>query len=119
MSRRASTLDAALADLATALEFLAHLDLAAAVLAGTGPGAGPPGPAFLAGRWRRCWPRPVGRGSAAAAVLVASPGTGGGARAARLGLRGIDVRARRPPAADRDHDPGHAPGPGARRLGHP
>ena len=82
MSRRELDLDAALADLATALEFhpprpgrRRHRPAGAGPA--RSPGAGSPGPAL---RWPAGWRRLAAVGLAAvllaAAVLVASPGPG-------------------------------------------
>jgi hypothetical protein len=103
MSRRELDLDAALADLATALAFPPTPDLAAAVTARLeqAPARGP-APARPARRlrWPAGWRRLAAVGLAAillaAAVLVASPGTRE-AVARRLGLRGIGVQIGGPP----------------------
>jgi hypothetical protein len=106
MSRRELDLEAALADLATALEFPPTPDLAAAVGArlDQAPARAPaparrprrPGwPAGLAG-WRRLAAAGLAAVLLAAAVLVVSPGTRE-AVARRLGLRGLRVELGGPP----------------------
>jgi hypothetical protein len=103
MSRRELDLDAALADLAAALEFPPTPDLAAAVATRLEQApARTPAPARPARRlrWPAGWRRLAVAGLAAvllaAAVLVASPGTRE-AVARRLGLRGIDIQLGGPP----------------------
>jgi hypothetical protein len=104
MSRHELTeIDWALADLATALEFPATPDLAAAVTARLEQApARAPAPARPARRlrWPGGWRRLAAAGLAvlllAAAVLAASPGTRE-AVARRLGLRGIGVQLGGPP----------------------
>jgi hypothetical protein len=104
MSRRELDLEAALADLATALEFPPTPDLAAAVTSRLeeGPARAPARPprrfgwlTGLAG-WRRLAVAGLAAVLLAAAVLVISPGTRE-AVARRLGLRGIGVELGGPP----------------------
>jgi hypothetical protein len=99
VSRRELDLDAALADLATAIEFPPTPDLAGAVAARLAD-APAPAPARRRPPWLAGWRRLAAVGLAAvllaAAVLVASPGTRE-AVARRLGLRGIDIRIGGPP----------------------
>jgi hypothetical protein len=112
MSRRELDLEAALADLATALDFPATPDLAAAVGArleqapARAPSPARPGRRL---RWPAGWRRLAAVGLAAvllaAVVLVASPGTRE-AVARRLGLRGIGVQIGGPPPATVTTTPG-------------
>jgi hypothetical protein len=107
MSQRELDLDAALADLATALEFPPTPDLAAAVAARLDEA---PAPARRRPRrWPAGWRRLAVAGMAAvllaAAVLVASPGTRE-AVARRLGLRGVDIRIGGPPPSTATTRPG-------------
>jgi hypothetical protein len=101
MSRRELDLEAALADLATTLEFPPTPDLAGAVTARLDE-APAPTPARrrrrLTGRsgWRRLAVAGLAAVLLAAAVLVASPGTRE-AVARRLGLRGVKVELGGPP----------------------
>jgi hypothetical protein len=101
VSRRELDLDAALADLAAAIEFPPTPDLAGAVGARLADAPAPaparrrPGRAWLTG-WRRLAAAGLAAVLLAAAVLVASPGTRE-AVARRLGLRGIDIRIGGPP----------------------
>ena len=100
MSRRELDLDAALADLAAALEFPPTPDLAAAVSARLAeaparPARSRPRLPHLAG-WRRLAAAGLAAVLLAAAVLVASPGTRE-AVARRLGLRGVGVELGGPP----------------------
>jgi hypothetical protein len=100
MSQRELDLERALADLGASLRFPPTPDLAAAVTARVEQG---PARAPVRRRW---WPTPAGWRRlavaglavvlAAAAVLVASPGTRE-AVARRLGLRGVGVRVGGPP----------------------
>jgi hypothetical protein len=106
MSRRELDLEAALADLATVLEFPPTPDLAGAVAArldeAPAPGSAP-APARARRRrligwpgWRRLAVAGLAAVLLAAAVLVASPGTRE-AVARRLGLRGVKVELGGPP----------------------